>query len=157
MMSAPNNSSLLSDQDTNQFLMQMKIEPQISYSTKTLKSIVAQKESKVLLEQGIRKKIKSQTKLFFHSFAIFTPSKCKNLYINPILLFFFIVLFVRSFLFKSLWHQQQRNNYSPNSKLGIIKLKVMEKTIKTQFEFIQIHAQWKSINLNSLQIKESYI
>ena len=31
MTSVSNNSSLLSDQDTNQFLVQVKIEPQISY------------------------------------------------------------------------------------------------------------------------------
>ena len=33
MTFAPNNSSLLSDQDTNQFLVYVEIEPQISYTT----------------------------------------------------------------------------------------------------------------------------
>ena len=33
MTSVSNNSSLLSDQDTNQFLVQVEIEPQISYIT----------------------------------------------------------------------------------------------------------------------------
>ena len=33
MMSAPDNNSLLSDQDTNKFLVQAEIEPQISYIT----------------------------------------------------------------------------------------------------------------------------
>ena len=33
MASAPDNSSLLSDQDTNQFLVYAGIEPQISYTS----------------------------------------------------------------------------------------------------------------------------
>ena len=33
MVSAPDDSSLSSDQDTNQFLVQAGIEPQISYTT----------------------------------------------------------------------------------------------------------------------------
>ena len=33
MMSAPDNNSLLSDQDTNKFLVLTGIEPQISYTT----------------------------------------------------------------------------------------------------------------------------